>query len=142
MAKTVAQQMARLQIEVQNLQAQLHTRTPVTKDLSLVALVPKWSGPDKAVPLHEFFKTIESTGKIGNWTQEDVVRIATLKLTDVARAFYNGTLELYDQRITWAAYKTAFHNRFRDCVRNNFTFHNCKWRGRRKMSPPGIRRWV
>ena len=55
MAETVAQKMARLQLEVQNLQAQLHTRTPVTKDLSLVALVPKWSGTDKAVSLHEFF---------------------------------------------------------------------------------------
>ena len=62
MADTVAQQMARLQLEVQNLQAQLLTRTPTTKDLSLV---PKWSGTDKAVPLHEFFETIESTGK--NW---------------------------------------------------------------------------
>ena len=55
MAETVAQKMARLQLEVQNLQAQLHTRTPVTKDLSLVALVPKCSCTDKAVPLHEFF---------------------------------------------------------------------------------------
>ena len=55
MVETVAQQMARLQLEVQNLQAQLHTRTPITKDFSLVALVPKWSGTDKAVPLHEFF---------------------------------------------------------------------------------------
>ena len=63
MAETVAQQMARLQLEVQNLQAQLHTRTLITKDLSLVALVPKWSGTDKAVPFHEFF---ESSGNIGN----------------------------------------------------------------------------
>ena len=78
--------------------------------MSLVALVRKWSGTDKAVPLREFFETIESTGKIGNWTHEDMVKIATLKLTDVARAFYNGTLELHDQRITWAAYKTAFQS--------------------------------
>ena len=56
MAETVAQQMASLQLEVQNLQAQLQTRTPVTKDLSLVALVPKWAGTDKAIPLHEFFE--------------------------------------------------------------------------------------
>jgi len=110
MAETVAQQMARLQLEVQNLKAQLHTRTPVTKNLSLVELVPKWSGTDKAVSLHEFFETIESTGRFGNWTQEDMVRIATLKLSDVDRTFYNGPLELHDQRITWAAYKTAFQN--------------------------------
>ena len=58
MAEAVAQRMARLQLEVQNLQAQLYTRTPFTKDLSLVALVPKWSGTDKVVRLHEFFETI------------------------------------------------------------------------------------
>ena len=81
--------------------------------MSLVALVRKWSGTDKAVPLREFFETIESTGKIGNWTHEDMVKIATLKLTDVARSFYNGTLELHDQGITLAAYKTAFQNRKR-----------------------------
>jgi len=68
MAEVVSQQMARLQLEVQNLQAQLQTRTPATKGLSLVALVPKCSGT-KAIPLHEFFETIESTGKIDNWTR-------------------------------------------------------------------------
>ena len=87
-----------------------------------MALVPKWAGTDKAIPLHEFFETIESTGRIANWTQEDMVRIATLKLTDVARAFYNGTLELHDQRITWAAYKTVFQNRFRDVHTDQFHF--------------------
>ena len=70
--------MARLQLELQNLQVQIHTRTLVTKDLSLVALVTKWSGADKAISLHEFFETIERTEKNGNWTQEDIVRIATL----------------------------------------------------------------
>jgi hypothetical protein len=68
MAETVAQQMARLQSEVQNLQAQLQVRPPVTKELSLVALAPKWAGTDKAVPLNEFFETIESTARIGNWS--------------------------------------------------------------------------
>ena len=55
MAETVAQQMAKLQTEVQNLQAQLQARPTATKDLSLIALVPKWAGNDKAIPLHEIF---------------------------------------------------------------------------------------
>ena len=81
MAEAVAQQMARLQLEVQNFQAQQQSRTPITKDLSLVALVPKWAGTDKAAPLHEFLATLESTARIGNWSQEDMIRIAILKLT-------------------------------------------------------------
>jgi hypothetical protein len=70
--------------------------------------VPKWGGTDKAVPLKEFFDIIESMARISNWSNEDMVRIATLKLTDVARTFYNGTLELHDRSITWTAFKAAF----------------------------------
>ena len=51
----MAQQMARLQLEVQNLQAQLQSRPPFTKVLSLVALVPKWAGTDKATPFEGIF---------------------------------------------------------------------------------------
>jgi len=122
MPETVAQQMERLQLEVQNLQAQLQLRPPATKDLSLVALVPKWGGTDKAVPLKEFFDTIESTARIGNWSNEDMVRIATLKLTDVARTFYNGSLELQNQSITWTAFKAALHDRFRDVRTDQYHF--------------------
>ena len=55
MAETVAQQMAKLQTEVQNLQAQFQAIPTATKNLSLIALVPKWAGNDKAIPLHEIF---------------------------------------------------------------------------------------
>jgi hypothetical protein len=82
--------MSRLQAQIHNLQAQLQTRPPVTKDLSLVGMVPKWSGTDKAVPLYEFFEILENTARDGNWTQEDQIRIAAMRLTDVARIFYNG----------------------------------------------------
>jgi hypothetical protein len=59
MAVAPTDQMSRLQAEIQNLQAQLQTRPLVTKDLSLVAMVPKWSGTVKAVPLHDFFEILE-----------------------------------------------------------------------------------
>jgi len=88
---------------------QLQSRPTDTKDLSLVLLVPRWASTDRPVTLHEFFETIESTARIGNWSQEDMVRIAVLKLTDAARAFYNATLELHNQNITWTAFKAAFH---------------------------------
>ena len=135
MKETLAQQMARLQLEVQNFQAQLQTRTPVTKHLSLVASVPKWAGNDKAITLHEYFETIESTGKIANWTQ-DMVRIATFKLTDVATAFYSGTLELHDQKITWAAFKTAFQNRFRDMRTDKYHFAQLHMARQKKDESP------
>ena len=136
MSETAAQQMARLQLEVQNLQVQLQSRPPATKDLSLVALVPKWGGTDKAVPLKEFFDIIESTARTGNWSNEDMVRIATLQLTEVARTFYNGNLELHDQSITWTAFKAAFHDRFRDVRTDQYHFTQLQMaRQKRDESP-------
>jgi hypothetical protein len=64
MAEQIAQQMARLQLEVQSLKAQLQARPTVTKDLSLLSQIPKWAGIDKAVPLHEFFETIEGSARV------------------------------------------------------------------------------
>jgi hypothetical protein len=58
MAETSADEMSRLQAQIQNLLAQLQTRHTLTKDLSLVGMVPNWSGTDKAVPLHEFFEIL------------------------------------------------------------------------------------
>ena len=136
MAEPVAQQVARLQLEIQNLQAQLQARPPATKDMSLVALVPKWAGTDKAVPLHEFFEILESTARIGNWTHEDMIKIAILKLTDAARAFYSGTLELHDKKITWEAFKAAFRKRFRDVRTDQYHFTQLQMaRQRRDESP-------
>ena len=84
--------------------------------------MPKWGGIDKAVPLMEFFDIIESTASFGNWSNEDIVRIATFKLTDVARTFYNGTLELHDRSITWTAFKAAFNDRFIDVRTDQYHF--------------------
>jgi hypothetical protein len=66
----VGQQTARLQAEVHNLQAQLVAMPTATKDMSLVSLIPKWSGTDKATPLHEFLEAIDGTAKVGNWTEK------------------------------------------------------------------------
>jgi hypothetical protein len=50
MAEPVAQ-LAKLQLEIQTLQARLQA---TTKHLSLVSLIPKWSGNTKSGSLHEF----------------------------------------------------------------------------------------
>jgi hypothetical protein len=71
------------------------------KDLSLISLVPKWSGLESAVPLQEFFASIEGSAQIGRWEQADKLRIAVLKLTDSAKMFYNGCLELHGENATW-----------------------------------------
>ena len=45
------------------------------KDLSLVSLVPRWSGGESAPPIQEFFDTTEDSAAIGNWTQADMKQV-------------------------------------------------------------------
>jgi hypothetical protein len=60
------------------------------KDLSLMSLVPKWSGLHSAVPLEEFFDSIERSAHLGRWDEIDRLRIATLRLIDAEKMFNNG----------------------------------------------------
>jgi hypothetical protein len=136
MAEASADQMSRLQAQLQNLQAQLQTRPPVTKDLSLVGIVPKWSGTDKAVPLHEFFEILESAARVGNWIQDDLIRIAAVRLTDVAGIFYNGALEFHGNDVTWTTFKNAFYQRFRDVRTDQFHFNQLQSAKQRKDETP------
>jgi hypothetical protein len=85
----------------------------VHKDLSLISLGPKWSGLELAVPLEEFFASIEGSAQIRRWEQADKLRIAVLKLTDSAKMFYNGCPELHRENATWEEFKSAFRKRLR-----------------------------
>jgi hypothetical protein len=119
MTETLASQMAKLHLEVQTLQAKLQT---TSNDLSLVSLLPKWAGTAHSSPLHEFLEIVESTAKLGNWSREDIVRIATLKLTDKAGNLFNATPELHEPSVSWDAFKTALQNRFRDTRSDQFYY--------------------
>jgi hypothetical protein len=48
------------------------------KDLSLVSLIPKWSGTAKSIPVTEFFETAESSAKVGKWTHSDKIEICRI----------------------------------------------------------------
>jgi hypothetical protein len=88
--------------------SEVQLRRAAPKDLSLVALVPKWSGADPAVPLTRFFATIEGSARIGNWTDADKVQVCSLKLTGEAAEFFWSTPELCDSTSTWEELKTNF----------------------------------
>lgn len=117
------QQIESLQAQLANLQAQISSGRPTApKDLSLVALIPKWAGTEKSMSVHEFFETVENTAKVGNWGPTDKIQIVVLKLTEVAKAFYNSTLELHAQDITWENFKGNFFHRFRDVRTDQYHF--------------------
>jgi len=89
-------------------------RRAASKDLSLVSLMPKWSGGETAPPINEFFEFIEGSAVIENWTEAVQKQVCALKLTDAARAFYRAIPELRDPTISWQDFKVRFLQRFRD----------------------------
>jgi len=106
----------------------------VHKDLSLVSLVPKWSGLDSAVLIEEFFASTKGAAHIGKWEEPDQIRIAVLKLTDVPRLFYNGCPELHEKDVTWQRFKNVFSQRFKDTHTDQHHFMQVETSRQKKIS--------
>jgi len=53
--------------EIQLLKGNLYPATTLTvhKDLSLISVMPKWSGSDATVTLDALWESIEASGRIG-----------------------------------------------------------------------------
>ena len=109
--------------EVQRLKQRMSLGAPtVHKDLSLISLVPKWSGLDSAVTLEEFFTSIEASAKIGCWELNDQLQIAALRLTDPAKIIYQSCTELQEEGTTWQAFKNAFKRLYKDTHTDQYHF--------------------
>jgi len=115
MAERLAAELAETKIELQQLRERMFTATPtIHKDLSLIALVTKWSGSESTVTLEEFFSSIEASARIGRWEEKDQVEMAILKLEHSVKTFYQGCAELHAEDVTWSRFKSVFRHRFRD----------------------------
>jgi hypothetical protein len=55
----------------------------------------------KSVSVKEFFELVESSVKIGQWSEFDKIQITNLKITDVAKTFYSSNPELHNTGILW-----------------------------------------
>jgi hypothetical protein len=88
---------ARLQAELVETKAELQRlkdkitagTQAIHKNLSLIALIPNFSSSETGTPLEEFLSSIENVANLGLWQDKDKFQIATFRLTDVARQFYN-----------------------------------------------------
>jgi hypothetical protein len=114
-----SQAMADLQARFQELQARLDT---TTKDLSLLILVPKWSGTEKSGSLQEFLSAVENMAEMGNWSEKGKERIATMKLEDAARVFVEAAPEIRGREMSWTDFKKALQQRFRDPRTDHFHY--------------------
>ena len=82
--------------------------------MSLVSVIAKRSGSDDTITLEEFLESIQSSGRIGRWTENDLREVAILKLTGSAKLFYRCCDELHEQGATWQLFKEAFRQWYRD----------------------------
>jgi hypothetical protein len=100
-------------LEIQRLRMSLGAPT-FHKDLSLISLIPKWSGSESSNSLEEFISTLQASARIGSWDAKDTLQIAALKLEGSARVFYQGSTQLHAREAPWDTFKKAFRNRYKD----------------------------
>jgi hypothetical protein len=115
--------LAESKAEVARLRERLSIGAPtVHKGLSLVSLIPRWSGAESGTPLEEFLGSIDSAAQLGRWTSSDCARVAVLKLAEPARSFYNTCSALHTAEVSWDRFKEVFRQRFRDARTDHFHF--------------------
>jgi hypothetical protein len=123
--------------ELQRLKECMSMGTPtVHKGLSLISVIPKWSGSDSTVTLKEFFASIESSARIGNWQDNDQREIAVLRLTGSAKLFYQGCTKLHEAGVTWQTFKVAFRHRYKDVHMDQYHFTRLQTARQRKNESP------
>jgi len=108
----------------------------VHKDLSLISLVPKWSGSESAISLEEFFSSIEGSARIGHWAEADCLQVAILKLVKNARTFYNSCPELHGENVTWQSFQNIFRKRFKDIRTDQFHYMQLQTARQRRNEGP------
>jgi hypothetical protein len=114
-------QLAENKAEVARLRDRLYVGVlTVYKDLSLVSLVPRWTGRESASPLEEFLSSIDSAVELGRWTAQDCVRVATLTFAGTAHSFYNTCSELHSNEFTWDTFKHVLGIGLETRLRINF----------------------
>jgi len=130
-------ELAEAKAEVQRLKDRIPVGTPtVHKELSLITLVPKWTGTDAAVTLEEFISSIEISAHIGRWEESDKVGIALLKLAGLITTSYKGCSELHADVLTWPKFKTVFRNRYKDVHTDQYHYMTLQMAGKSKGEDP------
>jgi hypothetical protein len=85
-----------------------------TKYMWVANLVDPWTGDSNSIPVTEFFESIDDAAEMGRLSAKDKVLLARLKLRGIAKSFYSSQPELKADDVTYAAFRTAFVNRFKD----------------------------
>jgi len=123
--------------EIQRLRERMSLGAPtVHKDLSLISLIPRWSGSASTNSLEEFISTLEASARIGRWEPKDAVEIAALKLEISARVFYQGCTELHTRGPSWNTFKEVFRKRYDDVHTDQYHYARLQMAQKGKNESP------
>jgi hypothetical protein len=122
--------------ELQRLRENVHRHAdPLHKDMSLITLIPKWTGSESDIAVDEFLASVESAAEIGRWQDDDMCVKAALKLAGTAKQLFQGCTDLHREDVTWQTFKTAFRHRCEDVRTDQFHFTRLHTTRRDKMKP-------
>ena len=96
----------------------LEART-VQKYLSLISLIPRWSGSEPTNSLEEFISSLEDSARIGRWEPKDTLEIAALKLEGCPGVFYQGCIEVHMRDASLNILKRYSGNGIRTSIRTS-----------------------
>lgn len=86
-----------MQWQLADLTANIGIERKITKYLSVVSLIPEYSGDSDTSSVYEFIDAINGAAKMGACTDEDKIYAAKLKSTGVAKKLFTGNTELHDE---------------------------------------------
>ena len=101
-----------------------------------MARVGKWNSP-RRIPVYYW-----NFCPYRLWDDTDRLQIAALRLTDVARQFCNGCLELHLPGVIWQKFKDAFKQFSWHSYRSVWLYDATNRQEREKRNSPGICRQV
>jgi len=88
--------------------------TTATKDMWIANLIEQGRGDSNSMPVTEFFESTDEAAEMGRLSAKYKVHLARLKLRGVAKTFYSAQPQLRVDDVTYAAFRTAFVDRFKD----------------------------
>jgi hypothetical protein len=107
-----------------------------TKVMWVANLVETRRGDSNSVPVVDFFESIDEAAEMGRLTAKDKVHLAKLKLKGATRSFYTAQPELRTDDVTYAAFRTAFINRFSDKHTDHYNYTRVQTASQEKNESP------
>ena len=99
-AESLHEQKEAMEEKIAKLTAGVLVKRHAVKDLSVVSLIPEFTGHPGDLKVHEFLEAVYSVGHMGSWTEDDKKYAAKLKLGGTTQRFYLSNAEMHDESIT------------------------------------------